>query len=185
MVSENNDIDYAGLAHSLKELRALTDAAEAHGLICGFVCAGKLAEDTEWVSAIVGDVEEEDPLDLEAGRVLVQVYARTRLQLEGFQFDFQLMLPSDTAPLSDRVAAMTRWCQGLLTGLVLGGAPVQASDEVQGVIEECTQLAMAEPPLEESEQDEQALFDITEHLRLSTIFLHSIFNESFQQTTLH
>lgn len=186
-MSDVNELDYALLSLSLRELNALTDAAETHGLICGFICAGSSLDDSGWVNTVLGELDQDDILHTPAGLVLMGAYAHTFSQLTGFQFDFQLILPNDFDPLPLRVEAMTHWCQGFVTGLVLGGADLQLSEEVRDIVKECTQFMTADKNIDDSmthDEAEEALFALVEHVRLSAIYLHSVFNNSSAQTTV-
>ena len=69
--------------------------------------------------------------------------------------------------------------------MVLGGAPLNAHEETEEMINELMEIAKADAVLEHSEEDEIALFELTEHLRLAAIFLHSIYNQPTEHELLH
>ena len=101
--------DHAELSLALKEVEALTDPAETHGLICGFICSGSGLQDRLWLASILGTEETEDVANTAFGFYLLELYELTYTQLQGFQFDFQPLLPAETDPISLRVSALSHW----------------------------------------------------------------------------
>src|SRR3546814_3215300 len=94
-------------------------------------------------------------------------------QLEDQSFEFALLLPDDDAGLAERSGALFEWCRGFLGafGLAAGKDP-PLSDESREALTDIARLAAASPQDDGDEEDEQALAEIEEFVRVATLLLH-------------
>src|SRR3546814_3858346 len=88
-------------------------------------------------------------------------------QLEDQSFEFALLLPDDDAGLAERSGALFEWCRGFLGafGLAAGKDP-PLSDESREALTDIARLAAASPQDDGDEEDEQALAEIEEFVRV-------------------
>ena len=95
------------------------------------------ADRTNWYKKLFEDFQpgEEEQLDL------VHLFDNTIQSLNSLDFDFQMELPADDAPLSSKLSAMADWCQGLVFGLGTSGMTNETdlSDDCQEFVHRCDQ----------------------------------------------
>ncbi|MDA8390585.1 MAG: UPF0149 family protein [Gammaproteobacteria bacterium] len=103
-------LTYENLQEILENTGLPVSAAEAHGAVCGLLCAGNRSTDA--ILAVLGDVDEDDELR----QALGTLQAKTHAQLEDGDFEFQLLMPADDVPAPQRSRALVDWCRGFVAG---------------------------------------------------------------------
>lgn len=155
----------------------LLTPAEAHGMICGFICAGHQMDGRSWLDLILGPVKDVDK-NLVSGfkTILLELYQVSSETLQNMEFDFQLFLPPDEEPLQERAEALGYWCQGFL--LAMNNVGVNEDDltshdgkEALNHILEISQLDYE--MIEISEKDEEAYFEVMEYVRVAVLMIYS------------
>lgn len=161
--------DSAALDDALHAAGVAIDPSELHGSLCGYLSGGGQDDAGDWLQRLALDVDRA-PVP---GGALDQLRTATLAQFEAQDFDFQLLLPSDDAPLADRADALIAWCNGFLGGL---GLAAPASDALSGEATEALQdigrIAASDLAYEETEADEDALAEIVEFVRVAALLLH-------------
>ena len=150
--------------------RALSLAAtpaELHGGLCGWLAGG--ADDASWLTAVV---EVQDPMPV-AGDALERLRRASAAQLDDRDFAFELLLPAPDASLVARSKALFDWCRGFLGGfgLAAGDRP-GVSEEGREALADLARLAAAQPEPDGDEEDEAALAEIEEFVRVAALLLH-------------
>jgi uncharacterized protein YgfB (UPF0149 family) len=158
------DVDTAA-----RQLGLAMDAAELHGALCGWLAAGGAAS-PDWLRRVV--VDDSLPLVAPDG-VLDRLRQATASQLDDRSFGFDLLLPGADASLRDRSGALFDWCRGFLGGfgLAAGNAP-PLSEEGSEALSDLARLAAATPQDDGDDDDEQALVEIEEFVRVAVLLLH-------------
>ena len=159
--SEVSDaIGAAGLAVS---------AAELHGALCGWF-AGDGADAPDWLAKIMADDSlPQAPRD----GALDAMRAATSAQLDDRGFGFELLMPDADTALSQRSGALFDWCRGFLGGFGLAaGASPPLSDEGSEALTDIARLAAATPQDDGDDEDEDALAEIEEFVRVATLLIH-------------
>lgn len=161
-------VDYDRVEQALDE--AAVNAAEAHGVLAGMICAADGVPLSDWWSHI-----REDDEQVVVPAVLGQVHAETVTSLGEEKGGFDLMLPDDEEDLSDRAEALHAWCQGFLYGYGVAGGrdPAHLSEDAAEVLRDIGQFAQASFDLgEDAEEDELAYSELVEYLRVGVLLLH-------------
>ncbi len=156
------------VALACRELRLGMDASELHGGLCGWLAGGG-ADTPEWLRRVLVD----DDLPLPSGDdVLERLRKATAEQLEDRDFGFELLLP-DTGSLFERSGALFDWCRGFVGafGLAAGASP-PLSEEGGEALADLVRLAAVAPEEGGDEEDEQALAEIEEFVRVAALLLH-------------
>jgi uncharacterized protein len=145
------------------------DATELHGALCGWIAGGG-AQTPDWLAKVTAD--DAAPA-VEADGALDRLFRASAAQLDDRDFGFELMLPSGGASLSARSGALFEWCRGFLGGfgLAVGSAP-SLSDEGREALEDLARLATATAQDDGDEEDEEALSEIEEFVRVAVLLLH-------------
>lgn len=171
--------DYDDLSLRLASCGDGLSAAEGHGLLCGLLCSYPSMDREEWAKRLLsGGWEAEVPIHVTASdedwEIARQLYDVTVVQLEDPDLDFSLLLPDEEEPLLVRSAALGEWCEGFLYGLSLGGVKDFSglSDEARELAADLIEISRLEQEPDESEENESALFDIIEYVRMGVIMLH-------------
>lgn len=142
---------------------------ELHGGLCGWLAGGGQAG-PDWLARVLVDdalptVAPESALD--ALRVA------SAAQLEDRSFGFALLLPAGDRPLAERSGALFDWCRGFVGafGLAVGSDP-PLSEEGREALHDLARLATATAQDEGDEDDEDALVEIEEFVRVAVLLLH-------------
>lgn len=153
----------------IRELGLATPAPELHGALCGWLAGGGESSGA-WLSKVL--VDEQLPA-ASAGGALEALRRTSESQLEDRSFDFTLLLPDAEAPMAARSGALFDWCRGFLGGFGLAaGDRAKLSDESSEALEDIARLAAAQPQEEGDEEDEEALAEIEEFVRVAVLLLH-------------
>lgn len=153
----------------IRRLSLAMSASELHGALCGWLAGGG-ATDGDWLSKVLVDASLATP---EAQSPLDQLRQASVAQLGDRSFGFELLLPEADAPLMVRSGALFDWCRGFLGGfgLAAGGNP-RLSEEGSEALGDIAKLAAAQPQEEGDDEDEAALAEIEEFVRVATLLLH-------------
>jgi uncharacterized protein YgfB (UPF0149 family) len=166
---------FVEVAQALAGASSTVDAAEAHGLLCGALCARSRFRLTDWLEEVLPDAPRADAGD-DPHSPLVQLYASTTSALAGIEMEFVPLLPDDDEPLADRVASLGGWCQGFLYGFGTAfpqrGRPGLPAD-VGELLSDFAEIARAGDVGNESESiEESAYVELTEYVRAGTQLIY-------------
>jgi uncharacterized protein YgfB (UPF0149 family) len=94
-------------------------------------------------------------------------------QLDARNFALDLLVADEDASLAERSGSLFDWCRGFLGGFGLSaGANPPLSDEGREALADIAKLAAAAPQDEGDEDDEAALVEIAEFIRVAALLLH-------------
>jgi len=145
-----------------------TDPSELHGALCGWLAGGG-ENTTDWPAKVLAD----DSLPEVDDGVLDELRQVTAAQLEDRGFGFELLLPESNGSSGDRADALFEWCRGFLGGFGLAaGAKPPLSDEANEALLDLARLAQAAPETGDDDEDEAALAEIEEFVRVAVLLLH-------------
>ena len=184
MTGAEHLVDFASVDGLFHQLGLGLDAAECHGTLCGLLCASDMVKGAAWVNQVLTgrlDLPEAEVPPLQGGShgeehaLLLILYKETVGQLEDPEYGFSLLLPDDDAPLAQRVESLSRWCQGFLAGLGLGGLQDQSklpgdSSEVMRDFVEISRLGHGEG--DDGNEDETAFAEIVEYVRMAVLLVY-------------
>ena len=103
------------------------------------------------------------------------LFDQTVQSLNSLDFDLQLELPDDNAPLPSRILAMTDWCQGLVYGLGASGLTddTELSDDSKEYIADVINISrITDEELEDSDSDEVNYEELIEYLRMGLFLIY-------------
>ena len=166
-----NPISYRELSETLDRLQAGINASDLHGSLTGYLCAGGKTTPEGWIDALA--------FDLNAARddqVFAQLYRICRQQLDDPELAFEPLLPGDEVALDIRAEAMVDWCRGFLGGIGLAGAGSLGdgmSDEAREIVQDFGNIAASNLEYTGSEEDEAALAEVIEFVRVGVLLLRS------------
>ncbi|MFI4891589.1 MAG: UPF0149 family protein [Steroidobacterales bacterium] len=146
---------------------SLADAAEAHGSLCGALCAMAPYRMQDWINEILPDGGS---LPEESAAVIERVFMATATSFGEQGMEFEPMLPDDGEPLNGRANALALWCTGFLYGLGTGQiADLDAlAGDVGEIVRDFTEISRATgDEADTDESNEQAYAELVEFIRVA------------------
>jgi uncharacterized protein YgfB (UPF0149 family) len=113
--------------------------------------------------------EEDEVLDLMA------LFDDTVQALNSLDFDLQLELPDDNAPIASRLSAMSDWCVGLIYGLGTSGLTDEtdlSADSKEFITDAINISNIDKEDLENSKDDETNFEELVEYLRMGLFLVY-------------
>lgn len=161
--------DLTAIEAESRQLALAASPFELHGGLCGWLAGGGAAV-REWPAKVLADDALPAPAE---GGALDELREASAAQLADRSFDFALLLPAADTSLAERSGALFDWCRGFLGGFGLaGGGKIKLSDEGQEALADLGKLAAAQPQSDGDEEDEIALVEIEEFVRVAVLLLH-------------
>ena len=172
---------YLELMTQLKETLPEADAAELHGLLCGYICSTSGNQNAPWEKLILGNKKNKQVREM-----LQQLFEASFHQLSEFSFEFSLVLPADDTSLTQRAEGLGFWCQGFLTGLKQADITAEKNnlpDEVADTLKDIAEIALVNfDDITANEEDETAYFELVEYVRLAVLTIyHELNSNQLQQ----
>jgi yecA family protein len=149
-------------------------ASEAHGLATGLLCGNHAMKPAQWLSELLPHSAQ--AISEQTTALLVNLFNSTRELLLQQEFAFDLFLPDDDAPFSERLIALAAWCQGFLLGISKIAAENE-SPEVREIVKDIIEFTKLDTDSAGDEDDEIAFVEITEYCRSAVLLLHDQFQQ--------
>lgn len=157
----------ADVQEASRRLGLAATGPELHGGLCGWLAGGG-DNDSRWLARVLADDAAPAP-----DAVLEDLRTAVVEQIGDPEFGFRLLLPDADAPLYERTVALFDWCRAFLGGFGLAaGAEPPVSEEGREALADMARLAAASPQEEGDEEDERALLEIQEFVRVAALLLH-------------
>lgn len=157
-------LSYSVIDAALAGNDALMPAAEAHGILSSVLCVDMRVSAQLWLSLVFDDNREELVFSEADLGCLTALHEQTQQLLESIEFEFDLLLPEDDAPLPERAEALSHWCKGFLYGLGAAKQKGEESDIYQEVLQDMNTIAQLDSDAE-GEASEEDFLQITEYVR--------------------
>lgn len=167
----SSEIEIEQIMSSLAQISSDSSASEAHGILCGLVCAKGNIEPQEWLQHIAPERATGDLLALQGEQLLQRFFMETIASLADSNMKFYPLLPDDENPLIC-LEAIAQWAQGFLMGLSLAGIQITSAipDDVEDFIETMVSISDADSyELAGDESDEQAIVELIEFIRIGVL----------------
>lgn len=165
--------DYIAVEKALGRADVDISSAELHGVCCGMLVVNQTSSQDAWLNEVL----DGDPSDFyvqEVRKLLRELFASTRAQLNDPEMGFELFLPDDDE-LDSRLEAVQDWCQGFSYGLALAGIrdmkklPADSREWAEDVVRIGSS---GEFDLDDAEESETALAEIVEYLRVGVLMMN-------------
>lgn len=164
---------FDAMDQALRRVGAPTDAAEAHGSLCGMVCGLGAGGQSVWLADTLSDTQANETVLLQASTLLTALAATTCAVLEDAEMSFQPLLPDDDQPLVERVDGLAQWCLGFNHGLFvaarIGDAEAELNSgntaEIVSDFSEMAQVAVGDDQPDAAGED--AYTELVEYVRIS------------------
>jgi yecA family protein len=182
------------LEELLYRIDASMGAAEAHGALCGMLCARGTVELSEWVDHVVGEQEQGSDLLHDVVHKLSELHQVTLEMINDATGDFTLLLPDDDDSLPERVEAISAWCQGFIYGLAAGGIQQgsELPEDAEELLKDMVEISRAGHDVDDGgdeaaneDEDEVALMEIEEYVRMGVLLIYEELQPLQTTQTIH
>lgn len=141
-------------------------ASEVHGMVCGEICRQlRLGRDPDY-PALLGVSADTEGAEGNVLRIAIDLADQSRRALDaGMEFD--LLIPGEHEPIDERTGSLADWARGFALALLRGDELRLADldDNSAEVVRDLMKISEAQPG-EETEEDERALAEIEEYMRV-------------------
>ena len=124
------DALYYQLETTLENSGSSIYPSESQGALCGMLCLAPQLDVNAWMEFILDqsqtDTQSSYRTSLDAD--LAEVQEMTEMDFNPESGGVTLLLPSDDAPLQERLEALSRWCEGFLYGVGVSDGAGSLSD---------------------------------------------------------
>lgn len=156
----------------------IAHASEIHGTLSGLICSGLAFESNDYLPMLNDCYNNGEPMPAEVKSMIKTIYSEIWQNILDDSFGFQLMLPDDDDPISERSNALSTWVQGFNLGFGLQHKDMPVtSEDVKEVITDFAEIANLSDEVDEDEASEQAYYEIGEYVRISTLLIFSELGE--------
>jgi len=169
--------NYEQVSQQLQAAGSEVNPSELHGMLCGLMAAGDTNPAIHWlsdcldISPIVGDL-----LVNECLMALKELAERTQVAIDSEDEELHPLLVDDDAPIQQRAQSITDWCEGFNVGMGFA-LPQPKQPFSRQVTEAITSLSditrMDVDELEESEENDNALMEVSEFLWVATMLIYT------------
>ena len=182
------------LEELLYRIDAAMGAADAHGALCGMICARGTIELSEWVDHVIGEQEQGNELLHDVVHRLSELHQSTLEMMNDATGDFKLLLMDDDDPLAERVETLADWCQGFIYGLAAGGIKEgsELPEDTAELLKDMIEISRAghdvdDTGVEESDDndDEEAYMEIEEYVRMGVLLVYEELQPLQSTQTIH
>jgi len=182
------------LEELLYRIDAAMGAADAHGALCGMLCARGTIELSEWVDHVIGEQEQGNEMLHDVVHKLSELHQSTLEMMNDATGDFKLLLMDDGDPLSERVETLAAWCQGFIYGLAAGGIKEgsELPEDTAELLKDMIEISRAghdvdDTGVEESDDndDEEAYMEIEEYVRMGVLLIYEELQPLQSTQTIH
>lgn len=165
-------VGYPELEAALLKAGLGVGAAELHGSLTGYLCAGQGGRAHELLTALALESDDAGMAD-DLHALLEPVAAGIAARLRAGEAVSPL-LPGASLPV--RVDAMVDWSRGFLGGLGLtGAAPASAhAAEVAVLLQDLGRIASMRLECDDDDENVQALEDVLDFIRGAVVRLHAL-----------
>lgn len=162
---------YTDISATLEQADAVHSPAEVHGICCALLARDIATPGERLFEFVFG---EETSLDDPALRPVLDLFEKTKKQMQDPLLGLTLLLPDDAEPLAARIEAASKWASGFLYGWLRAGLSEtgNASPEVDEFLADCKSLAITRYQVDDAEEDGETIYlELTEYLRMGALLV--------------
>lgn len=166
--------NYDRLAEMFAQYDMTPTAAEVQGMLTGLITTGTASNSTELMTLMTDLAYDGQAMPNELKHLLQQQAEEIETSLGDREMGYQILLPDDKAPLTERLQALSGWVQSFLVGFGVNQANVaNTSGDLREALDDMIEIAKLEFEAEEGEEAERAYFEVAEYLRISAMMCYT------------
>lgn len=176
---------------ALRLLDCDVGAVESHGMLCGMLCNPDAFDPRVWLEHTTGRSDLTPFGESGSDHAMWELLRATQVAIESDDLSFTLPFADADDEFNEAVDALRRWCRGFLSGFGLAGMPDLSalSEDCRGFIKDVGEFSRAEDEAVATEENERALVEITEYLRIGVLMLREetrfVLEDVATERTLH
>ncbi|WP_091991739.1 UPF0149 family protein [Pseudoalteromonas denitrificans] len=144
--------------------------SEVHGVISGLLACGLDIQSDEYLEILSDVFNEGQKFNSELKLFFADFYRLVTSSLDKDDLSFEIYLPNEDESQADQANALVAWISGFLLGFGLKQKNYgKLSQDVKEVITDFTEISKLDTHFDETEEDAQALYEIIEYARISTL----------------
>lgn len=144
--------------------------SEVHGAISGLLACGLNIDKDEYLTILRDVFNEGQAFSNELNDFFAKLYSQV---FEGFtdeEFHFELYLPSADESMTDQANGLVSWVAGFMLGFGLKQRDYgKLSADIKEIIKDFTEISRLDTAFDDGEDDEAALHEIIEYVRVSSL----------------
>lgn len=154
------------------QLKVAVTPSSYHGFLCGRIAAGAVTIDELVVLSCDWLTLDEERVSA-ADDALRELIAAVVEGVSDDGFSFQLLLPSEELPLSERLAATGEWCGAFLSGVGEGlGGAFNVTEDGREALEDLAAIAQVSTELHGDDDEERDYAELCEYIRVAVQLLY-------------
>ncbi|MCE8023970.1 MULTISPECIES: UPF0149 family protein [Halomonadaceae] len=174
MSSPDERLDFSTLA----DLFLLHGSMQSPAFLDGRLCAELALHDVSaeaWLEEVCLGLGVEQPRDRESGETLLAWRRQSLDALADSGLNYEPLLPDELFSLAERARGLQEWTLGFLEVIDDAGEAKREgwSQALREAIEDLTGLAVIETDIDDSAENENDLFALTEHARMAAMLLYT------------
>ncbi|BCU08189.1 hypothetical protein Atep_28660 [Allochromatium tepidum] len=148
--------------------------SEAHGILCGLICGGDAHALESWLGQVAPTPDAGETLVAEGRAALRECGLAIEREFQGPEPLVRLPSSGDSAPLGERALRLYDWIRGFLYALGLVSlSESDLSEQGREILRDLTAITRMDlDDLEETEDNEQALAEVIEFVRVAAMLIH-------------
>src|SRR5690625_1465158 len=174
MSSIDDRLDFSMLADLFLIHGSMQSPAFLDGRLCAELALHDLTAEA-WLEEVCIGLGVEQPRDRESAETLLDWRRQTLEALADSELNYEPLLPDELFSLAERARGLQEWTLGFLEVLEDAGDTPRKhwSDALSEAITDLAGLAQMETDLDESSENENDLFALTEHARMAAMLLYT------------
>ena len=172
-IDVDQNVDNEALDDALRRCGANWMASQAHGLLSGRLAIAGADSGFDWLQQVLVGADTSGTAYRECEALLSALFELTCRQLAERPSEFSPLLPDESDSASCRAAALARWCEGFLHGLVSADHDEAlkqrlAAEPLADIIKDMLQITRATvDDGSDDETTESAYTELVEYLRVA------------------
>ncbi|MCK7459464.1 UPF0149 family protein [Idiomarina aminovorans] len=166
--------NYDRLVELYAQYEMTPSASEVQGMLTGLIATGSDAKSNDLITLMSDFAYDEGALPTELKNLLQQQAEEIEHSLGDEDLGYRLLLPEDSAPISERLSALAGWVNAFLVGYGVNQENMtNLSGDLKEAIEDMVELAKVEFTDDGDEEEERAYVEIVEYLRISAMMCYA------------
>jgi uncharacterized protein len=163
---------------TIADLFLLHGSLQSPAFLDGRLCAGLALHElsaSAWLETACLGLGVEQPRDRDSADTLLAWRRVTLEALADSTLDYEPLLPDDLYSLAERARGLREWTQGFLEVVEEAGDEPRRhwSEPLREALTDLEALAAMETDLDDSAENENDLFALTEHARMAAMLLYT------------
>ncbi|MCE8004767.1 UPF0149 family protein [Billgrantia ethanolica] len=174
MSSPDERLDFSTLADLFLHHGSMQSPAFLDGRLCAELALHDVTAEA-WLEEVCLGLGVEQPRDRESGETLLAWRRQSLEALADSGLNYEPLLPDELFSLAERARGLQEWTLGFLE--VIDDADEAKREDwsqaLREAIEDLTGLAVIETDIDDSAENENDLFALTEHARMAAMLLYT------------